>query len=232
VADYVKPSDGVWVVDAVPMRDFDPSRVRGCVPVADERVLVLGAELANTGIWAPTEGGDPGASFSPFTREQAAGLRLVERAMVVPLPEGGAWIAGGLDIATGNALPGSRFFDAAGDRFAEGRTVAQARVDGRWTWWKDGVLALGCGYADAARTTAGGPLELMDLRGSGPIPTIPLDRARPGCALSTLPDGTLLVTGGYGADQATEASAALVQPWRDEDDAFGQDDSVIDTGGR
>ena len=231
VADYVKPSDGDWVIDAVPMRDFDPSQVRGCVPVANERVLVLGADLDTTGIWAPVEGGDPGASFTAFTRTQAQGLRLVERAMMVPLPEGGAWIAGGLDVATGNALPGSRFFDAAGDRFTEGRTLAQPRVDGRWTWWRDGVLVVGCGYGDAARTTGSGPLEIMDLRGSGPIPTLALDRARPGCALSTLPDGTLLVTGGFGSDQATEASAALLQPWRDEDDAFGEDATTVDTGG-
>ncbi len=231
VADYVKPSDGEWVMDAVPMRDFDPSQVRGCVPVADERVLVLGTDLDSTGIWAPVEGGDPGASFTPLTRTQASGLRFLERAMVVPLPEGGAWIAGGLDVANGRAVTGSRLFDAAGDRFTEGRTLTQPRVDGRWTWWKDGVLALGCGYGDAARSTASGPLELMDLRGSGPIPTIALDRARPGCALSTLPDGTILVTGGFASDQATEASAALILPWRDQDDAFSGETTTVDTGG-
>lgn len=231
LGDYVKPADDEWVIDAVPMRDFDPSKVRACVPVADERVLVLGTDLDSTGIWAPTEGGDPGASFTPFTRTQAEGLRLVERAMVVPLPEGGAWIAGGLDVATGNAIPGSRLFDAGGDRFTDGRTLAQPRVDGRWTWWRDGVLVVGCGYGDGARSTGSGPLEIMDLRGSGPIPTLALDRARPGCALSTLPDGTILVTGGFGSDQADEASAALVQPWRDEDDAFGEDATTVDTGG-
>ena len=210
VADYLKPVDGSWAFDAVPIRDFAPAAVDTCFALDDGHVLVLGEDPASTGIWAPVEGGDPGASFRPFQTGQAGALRHVSGATVVPVLRG-AWVVGGVEEGSVQPVATTRIYDAEGGRFEEGPTLATARVRPQVVpLGSDGVMVVGCGEDDAGAT------ELVDLRAGNRLPVIAMDRARPGCTISVLDDGSVLFAGGWGAgggSSAPAATAALAVPW-------------------
>jgi hypothetical protein len=223
VADYLKPVEGRWTFEPVPMRDFDPSKVTGCVPVAGERVLVLGEDAASSGLWAPTEDGDPGASFTPHA-DGVEGPK-VRRAMVVPTGAGDAWIAGGVRVDDDVAVASTHRFDAAAGTFEPSRALGAPRVDGRWARWTDpDVVVVGCGYGDSARSEAGAAAELVAPRSGTRLASIPMDRARAGCALTVLLDGTVLFTGGTTQGAAAgAATAAIAVPWFADEAAGGGD---------
>ncbi len=224
VADYLKPVEGRWAFDPVPMRDFDPSKVTGCVPVAGERVLVLGEDSASSGIWAPVAEGDPGASFT--THADGVEAPLLRRPMVVPTGEGDVWIAGGARVEDDVAVASTRRFDAATGTFESSRALGAPRVDGRWARWTDpDLVVVGCGFGDAARTEPGPAAELVAPRSGTRLASIPLDRPRAGCALTVLLDGTVLFTGGVTQGGASgAATAAIAVPWF-ADDTEGDEDT-------
>jgi hypothetical protein len=71
-------------------------------------------------------------------------------------------------------------------------------------------MVVGCGGDDAGAT------ELVDLRAGNRLPVIAMDRARPGCTISVLDDGSVLFAGGYpegGDSGGPAATAAIAVPW-------------------
>lgn len=215
--DYLKPSEetGEWAFSALPMRDFDAHDVTGCVSLADERVYVQGATSASTGLWEPHEGDDLGAAFRKAS--EGGDARYVSGAMLVPLADGRVWIGGGIESSSGQPVADARAFEAAELRFSVTMGLERPRFDGAWVpWIREDWGVAGCGWADATRTRSESSVELLNPAGAAPGEVIALDRDRPGCALSVLLDGSVLVTGGYAAGAAGVADAALLVPWPDE----------------
>jgi hypothetical protein len=76
----------------------------------------------------------------------------------------------------------------------------------------------GCGWADADRTVGESSVELFAPGAAEAGPLVTLERERPGCAVSVLRDGSLLVTGGFELGSTAGADAAIVVPWMDSAD--------------
>ncbi len=212
VADYLKPGDGDWSFDAVPMRDFDPSRVDACASLEDGSVLVLGESAATTGIWAPADGQDPGAAFTPVRDAQVGAARLARGATTLRT-ETGTWMLGGVDPTDATLMRDSAIYDEANARFVDGPALTAGRFRPQVVALPDGIAAVGCGWGDEAMTRSVDTVELVDLRGDDRLPSIATDRARPGCTLTALDDGSVLIAGGFGASSGNGATAALMLPW-------------------
>ncbi|MFZ5475596.1 MAG: hypothetical protein ACOZNI_02370 [Myxococcota bacterium] len=217
-ADYAKRDDdtGEWAFSAIGMRDFEPADVSGCAPISEERVFVQGRTLDATGVWSYADGGDPAESFRSVEQADDDGARALDGPMLLPLPLGDVWVGSGADAGTGEAVEASRIFDAGHFRFDESGPLAVPRVDGKVEpWIAEGWLVAGCGFEDAARTSAASSVELFDWENGSTAVTVDLDRTRPGCAATVLADGSVLVTGGFGEDDAGADAASLVVPWAD-----------------
>ncbi|MDP2313755.1 MAG: hypothetical protein Q8P41_12680 [Pseudomonadota bacterium] len=219
VADYLKPDDesGLWSFIALDMRDFDPGAVTGCDVLADGTVFVQGRDAASTGVW---DGGnsalDPAEAFFPINEGNAGDFRYVEGAVTFPMDDGSIQVIGGAEVGTGEVLadarrytPEARRFEPA-DGFGSPRYATQVAP-----WIQPGWYAAGCGFTDTTRTEGEDTLELFAPAEGGHGAPIQLDRARPGCALSVLRDGSILVTGGYEAGTGAVLDAALVVPYVD-----------------
>ena len=74
------------------------------------------------------------------------------------------------------------------------------------------TVAVGCGWADDTLTEGAEGVELLALDSEQRV-TVDLDRARPGCTMSVLPDGALLVSGGFAATDGDQVGAVIVLPY-------------------
>ncbi len=218
-ADFFR-SDAVgaaFTFSGVPMQNLVQGNVTGCVALADGRTFVQGSDAASTGIWNYTEETagqiDPGNAFEPIN-PGAPKARFVAGEIVVPLAEGSAWIAGGADTTTGEVLSVGREFRPDSAAFADAAGLARPAYGAKWTPWMDaGLIAVGCGWQDTARTIPTGGIELLDPLGVEVGVTIALDRGRNGCSITTLNDGSLLIAGGFTDGEKNSIDAALVIPW-------------------
>lgn len=218
-ADYLKPDEesGRWGFIPLDMRDFDASSVTGCAVLTDGSVFVQGSDAASTGVW---DGGDseldPAEAFFGINEGNAGAFRYVSGAALFPGDDGSIRVLGGADVGTGEVyadgrqyVPDARRFVPA-DGFAEPRFATQVAP-----WITPGWYAAGCGWADTTRTVGEDTLELVSPVEGVSGPPIQLDRARPGCGLSVLLDGSILVTGGYESGNTAVLDAALVVPYVD-----------------
>ncbi|MES2639227.1 MAG: hypothetical protein V4850_07075 [Myxococcota bacterium] len=218
-ADYLKPDEesGLWAFTPLDMRDFDAGAVTGCDVLVDGRVFVQGSDAASTGVW---DGGnselDPAEAFVATNEGNAGDFRYVSGASLFPEEDGSIRILGGADVGTGAVysdgrlyVPDVRRFVAVGG-FAEPRFAPQVAP-----WITPGWYAAGCGWTDSTRTVGEDTLELVSPVEGVSGPAIRLDRARPGCGLSVLLDGSILVTGGYESGSTSVLDAAIVVPYVD-----------------
>lgn len=203
-----------WEFINVPMQDFDQTLVTGCVGLADGSVFVQGQDAASTGVWAFGEDAtDAGESFTASVALGEGADRYAKSALVRAIGAD-AWVAGGIDPFTGGALDDTRWFRVARNGFEPGPPLAEGRVDpSADPWIVSGIWVVGCGWKEESRLTGAESLELLDPVTGTRSPPVLLDRDRDGCAVTTLLDGTVLVTGGYGPLDDAVVDAAIVVPW-------------------
>lgn len=217
--DYLKPdeADGTWRFSALDMRDFDPGAVTGCGVLADGTVFVQGRDAASTGVW---DGGnaelDPAEAFSAINEGNAGAFRYVDGATLFPMADGTMVLLGGADTSTGEVYADGRVYAPEARRFAASDGFREPRLAPSVApWISEGWYAAGCGWTDSTRTVGEDTLELLAPGTDSTGPRILLDRARPGCGLSVLGDGSLLVTGGFDPADPGGLDAALVVPYVD-----------------
>lgn len=211
---------GRWKWSSFPLRDLDDTRVSGCAALADGRTFVQGVDAANTGLWPYTSESapylEPAECFESVTPVDAGEAAVyADGAAVVALDDGAAWIGGGIDTSTLTMASRAREFNPNALRYQEARAQPRRpRVDGPLVdWILPGWKAWGCGYLNGARTLPESSVELFDIVDGESGPVVGLDRERPGCHLTTLPDGSILVSGGFDADDDAAVSAAILVPW-------------------
>jgi hypothetical protein len=210
---------GAWSWSSFTPADFNAGGVIGCAGTGDGRVFVLGSTISNTGIWAWTDDGvaDPALSFSPVNAGTAGTVQHVSGAVMLPLDDGRIWIGGGSDASTGEVVAGAQVFSPLSQSFSSATGLQDPRYDGSWTpWYRDGWVVVGCGWQTTARTLDAPSVELLNPTTGEQGPSIPTDRSRNGCAVTSLIDGSVLVSGGYYSTAKSTDDGALVVPWLDE----------------
>lgn len=208
-----------WTWSAFTPADFNAGGVIGCVEMVDGRVFVLGSTVSNTGIWDWVDDGvdDPALSFTPVNSGTVGDVRHVSGAVLVPLDDGKVWIGGGSDASTGTITADGRLFSPLTQSFASSVALQDARYDASWDrWYRDGWVVVGCGWQTTARTLDAPSLELVNPTKGEQGPSIPTDRSRNGCQVTSLLDGSVLVSGGYYSTSGSTDDGALVVPWPDE----------------
>lgn len=205
---------GDWELVNVPMRDFDQTLVSTCATLPDSSVFLVGDTAASTGTWSYDEGDtDAGEGFRPIDLLGEGADRQVDGPLAVAVGER-VWIAGGADVAGGQAVDDGRWFDPARNGFLPAPSLAEARFDPSVdAWIEPGWVVVGGGWADTGHTRAVSSVELVAPEADLAGPLVPADRDRNGLIVTTLLDGTVLVTGGYDAGDDGVIDAALVLPW-------------------
>lgn len=217
-----RSEEGDWLFTPLSLRTFDETRVSSCITLPDGQTYLQGVDAASTGLWAYNEGAgaylDPGEAFV-LVDPDAAGdaAAYVSGASLAVLEDGNVWIGGGARPEDGVLERQARRFNPVSLRFE--RAAAQpdrVRVDGVLRdWIEPDWKVWGCGYADAGRTSPESTIELFNVE-TGELGVIAgMDRVRNGCDVSTLPDGALLVSGGFDLGNVTGVGAGIVVPWRD-----------------
>lgn len=205
--------DGAWSSTSISFENGMTSEdTVGCGVASDGRIFVQGVSQGTTGILDPFGGTGIGEGFEPIAAS-AAGT-YVSDAIILDIEPDVFWIGGGLDVQAGTVTSEGQEFrmDSAG--FVTGTPLATPRMDASWTpWLEDGWIAVGCGYADVTRRTSVNKIELLAPGLGEKGPTVDLDRSRPGCAVSTLPDGALLITGGFESGSLVDDTAAIMVPY-------------------
>jgi hypothetical protein len=185
----------------------------GCGVAEDGRVFVLGTEQSNTGILDPFRGTGIGDGFTPITA--AAAGSFVSDAVILRIEPDVFWIGGGIDLGTGIVTSEGQEFRMESAGFVGSTPLAVPRQGASWSdWIVDGWYAVACGYSDPDQRSPVNKVELLNPATGAKGPTVDLDRSRPGCAVSSLPDGSLLLTGGFdGSGGPDAATAAIMVPY-------------------
>jgi hypothetical protein len=187
----------------------------GCGVSDDGRIFIQGVDQGTTGILDPFSGAGIGEGFDSIAAS-AAGT-YVSDAIILEIEPGVFWLGGGIDVQSNTVTSEGQEFrmDAAG--FVNSTPLATPRQHASWTEWiEDGWIAVAGGYSDVASRNAVNKVELLAPGLGEKGPTVDLDRDRPGCSIATLPDGALLITGGFDTGTTDPASAAIMVPYIDE----------------
>ncbi len=218
-ADALKHNDetGEWSFTELTMHDLDTEETTGCAATSNGAVYVQGRGPLSTGVWdGGWAGADPSEAFTAAGPGGAGDARYVEGASFFPTEDGGMRVLGGADVESGEVASDGRLYAPDVQRFTKVEGFAAPRFDTQVApWIAPGWYAAGCGWTDATRTEGEATLELFAPGDEAHGPPIQLDRARPGCGLSVLRDGSILVTGGYEVGGASAVDAALVVPYID-----------------
>lgn len=185
--------------------------VTACAAADDGQVFVQGSDLASTGTLDPFTGVGVGDGFDPIA-SSAAGT-YVQGAALVQVEPNAFWLGGGVDLERDSVTSEGQEFRMDSASFVDGTALATPSQGAAWTWWSDdGWIAIAGGYSDVAGLNPVNKVELLNPATGEKGPTADLDRARPGLALSTLPDRSLLITGGYerGSGAGTPGAAIMV----------------------
>ncbi len=198
-----------WTFQASGVQGFDGRLADECIGVEGGRVLILGENAASTGYFDYPDAGQ--IAFTPLS--STAGDPFVREATVRTRDGGTVWIVGGVS-PNGEAVDSSWVFDPGSSHFSAPEPLGAPRVAPVVQHWlDDGVDAVGCGYTDAEELAGTGSVELIDHTYNTDL-LLDLDRQRPGCTMSVLPDGVLLIAGGYGSNDSGQISAVVIVPAR------------------
>jgi hypothetical protein len=178
-----------------------PRSTHGAVLLGDGRVLVAGGQSARDTLLDTALTFDPRAdAWREVGRLDAAKYKFA----LAPLPDGGALVVGGQTSDAREArLTRTERFDAKSGMFTPGPTMAEPRfkISDAVVALPDGRLVIAGGVGVEAY--AGGKLRRLDAA-AGP------ERQFPAAAM--LPDGGVLVTGGYDNSTRVTATAFVVHP--------------------
>lgn len=216
VIDYLHPADGDgdWEFLGISTNLFLQDDIVGCTELPDDRVYIQGVAEDATGIWDHSDDADPADAFLPLGSGVAGDARYARGAMITTLDDGRVWMGGGELVATETVDAGAVVFDAETRRFGDAGELGRGRVLGRLDrWWMDGWYVVGCGWQDALRETPEDSLEVRSLVTGDAAPVVDFERTRPGCSVTTLPDGSVLVAGGFSGEESGGSDAAVVVPW-------------------
>ncbi len=218
-ADLVRyyPEDGSWRATSVALQNGGSSEsATACAADEEGLVFVQGEDQSSTGILDPFTGEGIGDAFQPVG---ASGEGIyVSGAVLVPSSEDSFWLGGGVDLEQGAVTNAGQEFRMDVASFVDGTALATPRQGAAWAdWTEEGWIAVAGGYADVSGLDPVNKIELLNPITGEDGPTADFDRPRPGCAVSSLPDGSLLVSGGFepGAASST-SSAAIMVPYFEE----------------
>jgi len=205
--------DGSWSSTLIGFENgMSSENTVGCGVSDDGSVFVQGIDQSTTGILDPFSGTGIGEGFEPIAAS-AAGT-YVSHAVIVKLEPDVFWLGGGIDVETNAVTSEGQEFRMDSAAFVSGTPLATPRQDASWSEWiEDDWIAVACGYSDVSSRNSVNKVELLAPALGEKGPTVDLDRARPGCAVSTLPDGALLITGGFEAGVESTDSAAIMVPY-------------------
>ncbi len=221
-ADYLRVDEatGIWNWTEVAIDDLDPTQVTGCALSDTGQIFVQGLGPLHTGVFDFTEEAqvrnpEISEAFTAVPAESAGDIVALVGPMLIPIVGGAVWVGGGvIPDGTGTVNEEGNLFLMDSMTFVSAADPAVPRVDGSWDhWMEDGWAVLGCGSPTGDEDDVQTRIELLHLESGDAFPAIELDRLRPECRVNTLPDGAVLVTGGYNAVQSGEASAAVVVPY-------------------
>lgn len=204
--DTMKRGEDGWAFSRAQVDGLDDAAVVGCIALGDGRVFVLGDEGAQTGFFQYN--GDETLGFSPIA--SGHGEQFVSGATLAVLDNGHVWEVGGAE--DGDAL--TRTWELRVDEasFTPSVELRTARIRPDVTrWLLPNTQAVGCGWSDDGLGGGAGTVEIVPMDG-GTAVLVELDRERPGCAMNVLPDGSLLVSGGFGVNDAGLLGAVVVVP--------------------
>jgi hypothetical protein len=187
----------------------------GCAVSDDGKVFIQGVDQGTTGILDPFSGAGIGEGFEPVAAS-AAGT-YVSHAIILQIEPGVFWLGGGIDLDTNTVTSEGQEFRMSAEGFVNSTPLATPRQDASWSpWIEDGWIAVTGGYSDVSSRNAVNKVELLAPALGEKGPTVDLDRDRPGCSIATLPDGALLITGGFETGTSDPPSAAIMVPYIEE----------------
>jgi len=205
--DTMKRGEDGWAFSRAQVDGLDDAAVVGCIALGDGRVFVLGEEGAQTGFFQYN--GDETLGFSPIA--SGHGEQFVAGATLARLDNGHVWEVGGAD-EDGDPLSRTWEFRADEASFAPSAELRTARIRPDVArWLLPNTEAVGCGCSDDGLAGGAGSVEIVRVDGGTGV-LVGLDRERPGCAMNVLPDGSLLVRGGFGVNDAGQLGAVVVVP--------------------
>ncbi|MFH1464533.1 MAG: hypothetical protein ABIO70_09105 [Pseudomonadota bacterium] len=210
------PDTAAWSSTSVALHDgLSSEETQVCGVAGDGTIFVSGTAAANTGILDPFSGEGVGDAFDAIT--PAAAGTFVSHPLLVALDGETFWLGGGIDLARDTVTSAGQEFRLDSASFVSGTPLATPRQAAAWdTWIEEGWIVVAGGYADVAGRNPVNKVELLNPATGAKGPTVDFDRVRPGCRVSTLPDGALLITGGYDASTASDvATAAIMVPYLD-----------------
>lgn len=208
-----------WNDELVTLRgSINSAEVTACI--ADEssgKVYVQGKTALSTGVWDVRGGAvAAGEAFQAISGNYGDAAFLWHPIVRIIEP-GTVWIAGGGDFSEPQ-YPSStegREFRMDSGVFVRGNGLTDPRQSASVDdWIVDGWLVVGCGFTDYRGITSSNSVEILDPLTGDRGPQVQLDRDRPGCQVSTLLDGSILVTGGFGPTSTPgDATMAIIVPW-------------------
>jgi len=205
---------GAWLSTRIDLQGgFTSEAVTGCAADEGGRVLVLGVDGTATGTWDGLSDVPPAEAFVPI--RDPGDTPWLRGAVLLFREPGVAWVAGGEDAESGVVRREGWDFRMDDAAFAAGTGLSAPRRGASWSpWMEGGWYAVCCGTSDAEGRNAVPSLELVNPATGADGPVMDLDRERLDGRITALPDGSLLVTGGFDArTPAAAATAAIAVPY-------------------
>ena len=175
------------------------------------RALLVAAVLAALALVAPVAE----AGATPILEPTGSLLTERTKAAAAPLPGGDALVVGGLHHVTlssleSESLASAEVYDGATGTFSTTGSMATSRMDATAAALPDGRVLVAGGQVWGGVGTPLASAEIYDPESGEFSPTGSMAVTRFGAMSAPLPDGTVLVAGGYGSGSL--ASAEIYDP--------------------
>ena len=229
--ELLQPNSGTasgWEWVSGVLGTFQPYNVQGCVQTPDDRIFFQGTGDLSTGTFA--HGGDgsnfwDGFTTIDFTQSEIQYLVYPYGQSMVPLTNSRVWMGGGrlnLDFdgdLSNDPTPGVvREFDMDALVFVQGAdpNLSERSWGDVEPWIESGQHVFACGGTTGnVVDTPHLMVEIADLESPQVLLAVSLDRARPGCSMNVLDDGSILITGGHVSGEPVQDGGAILVPYLD-----------------
>ena len=187
-----------------------------CVALDDGRLFITGWDHFSTGVLDyPNDGSHLPAHLEMIDpdAQDSSLMKFLTGPTLIPRDHSVLMIGGAhYNVQTGWQMASSPTeFDLDSRRFITTADLdLEPRIFGSIDEWIDpDTFVVGCGYRDVGASQFQKSLEIVDLTIGGRRIELELDQIRSGCRVNAMPDGAILVTGGY----QSGPSASIVVPW-------------------